>query len=602
MTEFEPRPESVWRDAVIAASAFAVDPVGLGGILVKARVGTVRDCWLSLLRECLPSAMPVRRIPLGISDGRLLGGLDLGETLRAGRPVAERGLLAEADGGVVLLAMAERLDAGTVARLGASMDCREIAVERDGLALRFPSRFGVVAFDESASADENPHPALLDRLALHIHLDGLSGPDASEPTPSPGEIGSARDLLPLVTVSEAILKAICGTALALGVHSMRPSLLAVRTARALAALAGHAEVRTEEAALAARLVLAPRATIAPAAEPSETRQDEPSRVPENERPPEHDANEGSPESDRIDVDRLVDDIVLAAAQASIPARLLADLRLGGASRSRASSSGNVGARQESARRGRPAGVRRGDVKGGARLNLIETLRAAVPWQRLRRGDLTTRRVAVRREDFRIARMKQRTHTTTIFVVDASGSSALNRLAEAKGAIELLLGECYVRRDKVALVAFRGRGAELLLPPTRSLVRAKRCLAKLPAGGGTPLAAGIDAAASLADGVKRQGATPIVVFMTDGQANVARGGKPGRAQAESDARSAAGAMRTAGLATLLVDTSPRAQPFAGRLAIEMGATYLPLPAADAASLSRNVRSVGLQAQPVRRGSP
>jgi magnesium chelatase subunit D len=196
-----------------------------------------------------------------------------------------------------------------------------------------------------------------------------------------------------------------------------------------------------------------------------------------------------------------------------------------------------------------------------------------------------------RDDFRIARMKQRTETTTIFVVDASGSSALNRLAEAKGAVELLLGECYVRRDKVALVAFRGRGAELLLPPTRSLVLAKRRLTNLPGGGGTPLAAGIDAATALADGVRRQGATPVIIVMTDGRANIARGGKPGRAQAEADARSAAGAMRAAGLTALLVDTSPRAQASAGRLAVDMGATYLALPSSDTAMLSRNVRAAG-----------
>ena len=100
---------------------------------------------------------------------------------------------------------------------------------------------------------------------------------------------------------------------------------------------------------------------------------------------------------------------------------------------------------------------------------------------------------MRRDDFRMTRFQQRTRTTTIFVVDASGSSALNRLAEAKGAVELLLADCYVRRDQVALLAFRGKEAELLLPPTRSLVRAKRSLAGLPGGGGTPLAAGIDAA-------------------------------------------------------------------------------------------------------------
>jgi magnesium chelatase subunit D len=141
---------------------------------------------------------------------------------------------------------------------------------------------------------------------------------------------------------------------------------------------------------------------------------------------------------------------------------------------------------------------------------------------------------VRKDDFRIQRFKHRSETTAIFVVDASGSSALHRLAEAKGAVELLLADCYVRRDRVALVAFRGRGAELLLPPTRSLVRTKRSLAGLPGGGGTPLAAGIEAGLALADGVKRRGGTPLLVLLTDGRANVARDGSGGRVKAGEEA--------------------------------------------------------------------
>jgi magnesium chelatase subunit D len=139
-------------------------------------------------------------------------------------------------------------------------------------------------------------------------------------------------------------------------------------------------------------------------------------------------------------------------------------------------------------------------------------------------------VEVRKDDFRVTRYRQRSETTTIFVVDASGSAALHRLAEAKGAVELLLADCYVRRDRVAMVAFRGPGAELLLPPTRSLVRAKKGLAALPGGGGTPLASGIDAAIGLADGVRRRGGTPVIVILTDGRANVTRAGIGGRTQA------------------------------------------------------------------------
>jgi magnesium chelatase subunit D len=239
-------------------------------------------------------------------------------------------------------------------------------------------------------------------------------------------------------------------------------------------------------------------------------------------------------------------------------------------------------------------VRRGEPGPGVRLSLVETLRAAAPWQRIRRRETATgskrqKRVEVRRDDFRVTRFKQRAETTTIFVVDASGSSALHRLAEAKGAVELLLASCYVRRDRVALVAFRGEGAELLLPPTRSLVRAKRSLASLPGGGGTPLAAGIDMAMLLADGVQRRGGTPTVVLLTDGRANVARDGSGGRARAGEDALVSARLLRVAEIKALLVDTSPHPQARARELAVAMGALYLPLPYADASLLSSAVQA-------------
>ena len=229
------------------------------------------------------------------------------------------------------------------------------------------------------------------------------------------------------------------------------------------------------------------------------------------------------------------------------------------------------------------GSRRGEPRGGSRLNVIETLRAAAPWQRLRQREVQLSsaklpppapvdsrnkpkghaaqleaspstpepaRIQVRREDFHVSRFKQVGQTTTLFVVDASGSSALNRLAEAKGAVELLLADCYIRRDSVAVLAFRGKAAELLLPPTRSLARAKRSLAGLPGGGGTPLASAIDAARELADQIRRKGATPIVVLMTDGRGNIARDGSPGRARADMDALAAARQLRLAGITALL----------------------------------------------------
>jgi magnesium chelatase subunit D len=592
MTDGVNRAEAAWSAAVLAATLFAVDPAGTGGVSVAARPGPARDSWLATLRGLLPPEAPVRRVPLHVSDDRLLGGLDLAATLQAGRPVAQRGLLAEADGGVVVVAMAERLPGATAARVAAVLDAGEVAAERDGLTLRAPARLGVVALDEGCDGDERPPAALLDRLAFRVDLDGLRsmGPGGA----GAGEVAAARALLPEIRVGEAIIEALCAAAMALGVPSLRAPLLAVRAARAAAALAGRREVSADDAALAGRLVLAPRATTLPA--PEETGEPEPGEeASAGADSAERSEPDGSPDGSDDTAgqgDQPVGDVVLEASQAAIPAGLLSQLRSGNAIRLRAQSAGRSGAAQAGVRHGRPAGARRGEPRAGARLNLVATLRAAAPWQRLRKrddGPDHAVRVEVRRDDFHVTRLKQRAKTTAIFAVDASGSAALHRLAEAKGAVELLLADCYVRRDRVAVLAFRGPGAELLLPPTSSLVRAKRSLAGLPGGGGTPLAAGIDAALALAGTVRRAGGTPLVAVLTDGRANIARGGAAGRPAAEADAMAAARNFRAAGIASLLVDTSPRPALQAERLAAEMGARYLPLPQADAASVSRAVRA-------------
>ncbi|MDE2348547.1 MAG: VWA domain-containing protein, partial [Gammaproteobacteria bacterium] len=241
----------------------------------------------------------------------------------------------------------------------------------------------------------------------------------------------------------------------------------------------------------------------------------------------------------------------------------------------------------------------GRPRAGARLNVIETLRAAAPWQALRgRAPGLPGRIRVRPEDLRVTRHQQRAPTLTIFAVDASGSAAAQRLAEAKGAVELLLADCYVRRDQVAVIAFRGRKAELLLPPTRSLVRAKRSLAGLPGGGGTPLAAAIDAGVDLADIARRRGETPSLVLLTDGSANVARDGTGARERAHQEALAAAGRLRATGLRALFVDTSPRPNPLARALAARMDAAYVPLPHADARALGGVLKTVSAAAAPRR----
>lgn len=569
-------------DAHASALLFAFDPHGFGGIAVRSGAGPLRDHWLGGLRALMPAETPWRRLPAGTAEARLDGGLDLAATLSLGRPVMEQGLLGVSDGGIVVAPMAERLSEPVAARLAAALD-----TGRAG-DVGSPARFGLVALDEGLD-DERVSPRLRDRLSFWTDL---SDYDPGQPWPYPGQtILAARARCALVVTSDAIHRALIEAAVSLEINSLRAPVLAQRAARALTALAGRDTVTAGDAALAARLVLAPRATQIP---------QQPDNRDESRDPNRQDARTGEqPPRDKPDEARADDDaggIVLAAAKAALPPGLLLKLQAAGGRTAR-QAPGRAGATQAAAKRGRPIGVRRGQPRGEARLSVIETLRAAAPWQALRVasrpgefGD--TPRLTIRRDDFRFTRFKQRTETVTLFAVDASGSLAAHRLAEAKGAVELLLAECYVRRDQVALLAFRNTGAELLLPPTRSLARAKRCLAGLAGGGATPLAGAIDAAVATAEQIRRQGRTPVIVFLTDGRANVARDGTVGRAAAEADARSAAVAAGASGVQILVVDAAQRPQPPARALAEAMRAQYVPLPRAEAASLTAAVRNLTL----------
>jgi magnesium chelatase subunit D len=605
---------AAWTDALDAAAVFAVDPHGIGGVRLRGVHPALRPVWFDRLREWLTAPAPLLRVPCQVPAARLLGGLDLAATLQAGRPVAERGLLAAADGGVLVLQMAERLPAASAALIAAALDDGAVQLERDGFSLRAPARLGVVACDEGIAADELPPAALLDRLACWVDLQHVSwrvaqDADLATALPDAAQLEAARARLATVMVPEEVGRALCTACLALGIDSLRVPLLALRVARAAAALDGAASVAHEHAALAARLVIAPRARSVPpddAPAPEETAaqtppQDAPPQARDAEDPAQTEPDPDGADEDGAPPDTPFGDVVLEAARAALPQDLLERIARGAAPRHAGAAGGRTGVQQRSKLRGRPVGTQRGDPRGGVRLHVLETLRAAAPWQRLRRRDRPDphggatapgRRVEVRREDFRVVRYSQRSQTTVIFVVDASGSAALRRLGEAKGAVELFLADCYVRRDQVALITFRGRGAELLLPPTRSLARARRCLAAVPGGGGTPVAAGLRSAAALADAARRRGELALVVLLTDGKANIGLDGKPGRAQAGADALAMAHLLRRGGVRSLLIDFSPRPQIEAQDLAREMGAQYLPLPYAGAAGVADAVRTVRL----------
>ena len=578
--------------AGLAAAVFAVDPASFGGLVLRGRAGPQRDAFLQHVKSLLPTGAPVRRMPVSISDDRLLGGLDLGLTLASGRPVAMRGLLAEAHEGLIVAPMAERLQPGTIAHLCATLDSGHVCAQRDGLEIEAPARFGLLALDEG-DAEEAIADALKDRLAIwlderapELYADLDDAPDARA-------VARAREIFAATDCSPDDAASIVETAAAFGIVSTRACLFTLRIARACAALDGRRITRQSDLLSAVKLGLSPRARQLPPVEPEAESEPPPQdaadedEAPTPPQPEDNGADNENTPSPEAGGDQLAD-----AVRAALPADLLKALVAGDAPR-RGQAGGKSGLVRRALRRGRPIGARPGELSSGARLALLDTLRAAAPKQALRKRGLADPAKAppilVRKEDVRIKRLAERTKVATIFVVDASGSSALHRLAEAKGAVQLLLAECYVRRDEAALISFRGKSAELLLPPTRSLARVRRQLAQLPGGGGTPLASGLALAHELAQSISRKGDTPILVFFTDGQANVTREGVGDRARAEQDVLAAAKHLRASGIASLLIDTSPRPQPRARKLADDLGARYLPMPSADAQKMSRAVKA-------------
>ena len=614
-----------WLRALQVAQLLVINPHGLGGVILRARSGPVRDRWLAYLNTIAQLGgmrLPLRKMPLGISDENLIGGIDLDQTLRTGKAVLRQGLLAQCDQQLLIMPMAERVEVGAVAKVVSALDNGFIAIERDGQSRRIESHFGIVALDEGIEDDEQPNEKIRQRVAFLLNLDVIGWrdlPETDDDFVSDSQLlQDARENFSNVTVSEDSLDALVGVAEQLGVVSIRALNLAMNTAKCLAAFDSEDEVSSMHLQRAIALVLSPRATRMPQSTPPEEEElpSESDEQPENEQdpvdqeppppetpPPEdqsqeeeqeqEDQEDQEPESN-TETPQALEDEILEAAQAAIPADLLARLADLADLKTPKGMGGKTGAVKVGRMRGRPLGNMTGMPEGGKTLSIIDTLRAAVPWQRVRRAEMLAAgktiplgKIMIRKEDFRIKRYQERTQTLTMFIVDASGSSAMHRLAEAKGAVELLLAECYIRRDQVAVMSFRGSVAELILAPTRSLVKAKRALSGLPGGGGTPLSRAIDESFEVANASMRKGLTPALVFLTDGRANIAKDGSPGRPKAMEDAQQSARAASYYSFKSLWIDTSPQARDEGKAMAALLGSMYLPLPNAGANEVSQAI---------------
>lgn len=542
-----------WAMVALAITLLAVDPAGLRGLWLRARAGPVRDRVLAGL-----SVLRLRKLHPFISDEALLGGMDLSATLAMGEMRRHTGVLEQS--GLLALTMAERCPPGLAVRLGQALDA--------------DAALALVALDEAAEEGEGLPAALADRLGLFIELDGFSWGESADLVLNLPLIAAAQARLRNVAPGDAVAR-LTSVAAQLGIASLRAPMLALACARAHAAWRGAQAIDEADLQIAVALCFAHKALHFPEDTPQD---DTPPPAPPQDQP------DDGRHRDQSEFD-LPDEMLIDAVRAALPPGLIAQLQAARLARTGAGNSG-AGAARKSMRRGRPLPSRAGKPGSGARVDVIATLRQAAPWQKMRRAMMPDRgdRLLLMPSDIRIKRYRDQTDRVLIFVVDASGSAAVARLAEAKGAVELMLAEAYSTRDHVALVAFRGHQAELCLPPSRSLVQTKRRLAGLPGGGATPLAHALQLALATAEKARAHGMTPTLAFLTDGRGNIALDGTADRVQAAVEAAQLARAISAKGIPALMIDTSLRPKPQLGELSAQMGATLIALPRADARSLS------------------
>jgi magnesium chelatase subunit D len=379
-----------WLAYLQIAQLLVLAPHHFGGVLVRSRSGPVRDRWLVALEQMAKQnglSVPLRKIPNAITDENLLGGLDIEATLKQGKPVLREGVLAKCDQGIVVLPMAERLEIGIAARIASALDHGAIQLERDGQSKTMVCRIGVIVLDESIEDDEHVNPKLMERCAFHIDLDGFawqSLPDEEvDKEFSDFDPSRVQTRLVEIELEDDQIDALVGIAIQLGIASIRAVQFTVRTARYLAALdplwEGAIPSR-DHIERAVSMVLIPRATQLPEQTPEE-------QANEETPPPEVDDTQ-SEESNAPQTpdEEVLEDQILDAARASIPADLLARLAQIAMARQKNSSAGKAGVSQMSSKRGRPMSSMAGMPSARGTLSLIDTLRAAVPWQAMRRRE------------------------------------------------------------------------------------------------------------------------------------------------------------------------------------------------------------------------
>jgi len=550
---------------VIKGNAFNIDPDGEFGIDDFLRTDLDAGGVPLGERETEVIPAPFVQVPLNVMEDRLIGSADLEESVKTGKSVFSPGLLAKAHRGVLYVDDINLLDEETANILLNVVTEGKVVVEREGISLTYPCVPLLIATFNPDEGELRDH--LLDRIAVALSADAevmeiksrVEAVDAVLGFSAGGKqanakaelaleeaieneddlktaIVFAREFIKDVKIAPSQIQYLCEEAIRAGCQGHRAEIFACEVARAAAALEGR-QITSEDLRLAVKLAIAPRGTFVntpmdedemmppppPPPPPPMDQQDEDSENDEDQEDEEQD-EEDEPDEDNEQEEQPDVPDVPQEFMFDVDATPMDPDLIDFTSRERSGKGGGRGLifSQDRGRYIKPM-LPKGKV---VRLAVDATLRASAPYQRARRGRAVGtkdegRGVFIEQSDVRTKKMARKAGSLIIFVVDASGSMALNRMNAAKGAAMSLLTEAYQSRDQICLIPFQGDRADVLLPPTRSIAQAKKRLEIMPCGGGSPLADALQAASLTGLNAQKTGdvGKVVVVLISDGRANV-----------------------------------------------------------------------------------